>query len=174
MLPTPLWPPRLGQAEVENFHSPILGHHYVVRLQVPMGDARPVCGSQAFGDLRANVEYLAQWQLSSAQRGALHQLHYHVAIADIEDTKNIGVIQRSQNLGFLLKAGAAGRVASEVRGQNLQRNITPQPRVARPVDLAHAARAQRRDDFIRSEFVSRDERHVIRSLLASSTMRANW
>ena len=75
-----------------------------------MGDARSVRGSESFGDLRADVEHLPQRQLSPAQRGALHQLHHHVAIADVVDAEDIGVIERCQQAGFLLEACPPRRV----------------------------------------------------------------
>jgi hypothetical protein len=77
-----------------------------------VGDALPVCGSQSFGNLRANIEYFPQQQLSPAQRGALHQLHHDVAVADIENAEDIGVIERGQHAGFLIEASPPGRVAS--------------------------------------------------------------
>src|SRR5207244_681859 len=37
------------------------------------------------------------------------------------------------------------------RGQNLDCNVTAEPRVARAVDFAHAARAERGDDLVGAE-----------------------
>jgi hypothetical protein len=46
-----------------------------------------------------------------------------------------------------------------MRRQNLDRDRTLQPSISRAIDLAHAARAQRGDDFIRPEFRARGEGH---------------
>ena len=40
---------------------------------------------------------------------------------------------------------------SEFGGQDLHRNVAVEPRVARPVDLPHSARPDRRDDLIRPQ-----------------------
>ena len=41
--------------------------------------------------------------------------------------------------------------AENARGQYLDRNVTPEPRIARAVDLAHAAGADRRGDLVDAE-----------------------
>jgi len=44
--------------------------------------------------------------------------------------------------------------------QKLERDIALEPRVARPVDLSHAARSKRGDDLVRPDAKTRTERHV--------------
>ena len=57
------------------------------------------------------------------------------------------------------KPRAEGRVAGEVRRQDLDRDHAVQARVAGAVDLAHAPGAQRREDFVRTEPDSAVDRH---------------
>jgi hypothetical protein len=53
---------------------------------------------------------------------------------------------------FLLKAPQPLAVSGERLGQNFHRDIAPQPGVAGAIHFAHAARTQRRLDFVRAEF----------------------
>ena len=68
---------------------------------------------------------------------------------------DLWVIEHGQHAGFLLKARPPRRIAGEVRGQDLQRNIASEAGVASAVDLTHAASAQRRENFVRSEMSTR-------------------
>jgi hypothetical protein len=67
-------------------------------------------------------------------------------------------------LRFSLQPLPRGRVRRKICGKDLDRNIAPQSRVARPVHLAHAARAQRRDDLIWTECGTGFEPHDCREL----------
>ena len=49
---------------------------------------------------------------------------------------------------LVLESMEAAEVGRECRGQNLDRNITSEPRIACTVDLAHAARAEQRQDLV--------------------------
>ena len=54
-------------------------------------------------------------------------------------------------------------VLEELLQQNLQRNIAVELRVARPVDLAHPPRSQRREDFVRPQTDSGGKRQGLLS-----------
>jgi MoaA/NifB/PqqE/SkfB family radical SAM enzyme len=56
----------------------------------------------------------------------------------------------TEHLGLTPETGQAFRIGRERRGQDLQRDVAPQSRVARPVDLAHAAFAKLLQDSIRA------------------------
>ena len=62
-------------------------------------------------------------------------------------------------LRLALEALAELRVDGEMRRQHLDRDRALEPRVARPVDLAHPARADRRDDLVGAEPSAGTERH---------------
>jgi hypothetical protein len=51
-------------------------------------------------------------------------------------------------------------VVRERGGKNLDGDVASEPRIARAIDLAHAARADERDDFIRTEASAGREGHV--------------
>ena len=60
------------------------------------------------------------------------------------------MVQRRGRAGFLLESMEAIDVGRECGGQDLDRNVTPEPRIARTIDLAHAAGAERGHDLVRA------------------------
>ena len=61
------------------------------------------------------------------------------------------MVQRGGGARFLLEALQALGVGRERRGQDLDGDVAPEPRIARAIDLAHPARADGGEDFIRAE-----------------------
>jgi hypothetical protein len=59
------------------------------------------------------------------------------------DVRDVRMIQRREHLGFALKASQPVRIGGKQIRQKLQRDITPELRVARAIDLTHSARAER-------------------------------
>src|SRR5580704_7868261 len=74
----------------------------------------------------------------------------------------VGMIERRQNLGFALEAAHPVRIAEECHGQNFDRHVTFEHRVARAVNLAHAAWPKRHKR--NSDKFSRSARHPERAL----------
>jgi hypothetical protein len=73
------------------------------------------------------------------------------SLANIEDGENIRVIQRSRGAGFLLEATQTIGVGGKTDGQNLDGDVASEPRIARAIDFAHAARSDGGKDLVRSE-----------------------
>ena len=71
--------------------------------------------------------------------------------ADVVHRKDVGMVQRRGCVGLLLESTEAVGVGGKRGGQDLDRNVATQARVTRPIDLAHAARTQWSDDFVRAE-----------------------
>jgi hypothetical protein len=71
--------------------------------------------------------------------------------ADVVHRQDVRVVQCRRRAGLLLESMEAAEVGRECRGQNFDRNITSEPRIARTVHLAHAARAKGGDNFVRAE-----------------------
>jgi hypothetical protein len=63
----------------------------------------------------------------------------------------LGMTERCQKLCFPPEAGEPFAVGGEGLPQNLQRHVAIELRVAGAVDLAHAARANQRDDLVGAE-----------------------
>lgn len=53
-----------------------------------------------------------------------------------------------------------GKAIAEALAGKLDGHLAPHAGIAGPVHLAHTARASRRDDLIRAEFVTCRERHM--------------
>jgi hypothetical protein len=70
------------------------------------------------------------------------------------DRRDVRVIQRREGLGFTLEAREAVGVVRERLGQNLDRDVAIQLRVAGAEDLAHAAFADRRGDLVDAESIA--------------------
>jgi hypothetical protein len=78
---------------------------------------------------------------------------------DVVNGEDVGMVQCCYSPRFLLKAPQSLSVGSERHRENLDSDIAPQSRVASAIYLSHPARAQRRKDFIRTEFRARSEGH---------------
>ena len=74
------------------------------------------------------------------------------------------MIQRREHFGFALKTRQAIGIVRESGRQNLDGDVTLQACVTRAIHLAHAARAEHRVDFVRTETRTAFERHCVRIL----------
>src|SRR5207249_4769498 len=105
---------------------------------------------------------------------ALDELHHEggdaPALFEPVDRGDMGMIQRGERLRLPLEARDALGVAGERFGQDLDRDVAIQLVIAGAIDLAHAARAKRRDDLIRSETRAAYERHGIAVNIRPSTL----
>ena len=71
--------------------------------------------------------------------------------ADVVHGEDVRVVQRRRRAGFLLESMQAIDVGRKCRGKYFDRNITSESRIARPVDLTHAADAEHSLNLIRAE-----------------------
>ena len=72
----------------------------------------------------------------------------------------LGVIQRGEQFCFTLESRQSIGIARERVGQYFDRDLALQPRIFRVIHLAHAARAQERDDLISAESSAGGERLI--------------
>ena len=70
-----------------------------------------------------------------------------------------GMIERGEQLCFTLKSREPIGIARERVGQDFDRDLALQPRIFRAIHLAHAARAEKRDDLISAESSAGGEAH---------------
>ena len=70
-----------------------------------------------------------------------------------------------------LEADAALGARAHAFGQHLDRDVTVQPRIGGAIDLAHPARAEERDDLVRADSGSRNQRHECCTLSRSGKRR---
>ena len=80
-------------------------------------------------------------------------------VFDPVDRRDVGVIQRCEEPRLPLQPRETFRVGGESRRKSLDRDLAPQPRVPRPIDLAHPARAERSEDLVRAVLRAGRERH---------------
>ena len=150
---------RLGEPEVEHFDLAVRRQHDVRRLQIAVYDTLLVRGLQCLGDLQRERECLGNRQRAGfeflLERFALDQLHSEIqrALVFIEavDRRDIGVIQRCEQLGLAFESREAVLVACERARQRLDRDFTAELRVRRTIHFAHAAGAERSRDLVRPE-----------------------
>ena len=97
------------------------------------------------------------------QRRAVDQLHHERADAmrlfEPVDLRDVRMIERSQDLRFPFEAGEPFRIGREGLGQDFDGNVAMEFRVRRPIHLAHAARANERDDLVGAEANTGRKRH---------------
>src|ERR1700730_15194323 len=80
------------------------------------------------------------------------------------------MVERREHLCFALESRQPIRVGRKDVGKELDGNVAIELDVARAVDLAHAACAQRRQDFVRSEARASGLRHESRLILATERL----
>ena len=132
-----------------------------------MRDAAVVGRGQTAGYLDRIVDRCARGQRSPvhplAKRFAYEKLgddpRGAVVDADVMDRDDIRVIQAARRPGFLFEPALAIGIARECGRQDLDRHLPPQLRVARAIDLAHAADAETAQDFESADPIARREAH---------------
>ena len=70
------------------------------------------------------------------------------------DRADVRMVQRGEHPRFALEAREPIRIARHVARQNLDRDVPPELRVASPVHLPHAARAEQRLQVISAQGVT--------------------
>ncbi|HYM23527.1 MAG TPA: hypothetical protein VEU08_09970 [Vicinamibacterales bacterium] len=133
-----------------------------------MNDPLFVCGFEGFSDLLRDSQGFVDRQRASRdairQRRSLDQLHDECwrtgGILEAMDVRDVGMIQRREEPGLPLEPREAFAITCDGTGQDFDRDVTIELRVAGAVDLTHAARTERRQDFINAEACASCERHV--------------
>jgi hypothetical protein len=103
-------------------------------------------GAKPAADLHAPLDTLADGQRSLlqplAERLALDQLEDDVRKsvlgAEVVVGEDVRVVESGHRSGLLLEAAKTVGIARAVRGQDVERDVAAQPRVARAVDPAHS------------------------------------
>ena len=100
-------------------------------------------GREGVGDLDAVLERLVERELAPRETGGeglpvqiLHDEEIDaVLLPDVEQRADVRVRQRRDGAGLALETLAGGRVAGQVRRQDLEGDGAVQARISRPVDL---------------------------------------
>jgi hypothetical protein len=81
------------------------------------------------------------------------------------------MIQRGEHLRFTLKARHAFVIGGELRRDDFEGDVAAKLGVARAIDFAHSANAERRENFVRAELGDCWERHSRRIMQKRSAAR---
>ena len=159
----------LREAEVEDLDDAVLRDHHVLGLQVPVDDPGGVRLGEPVGDLAGDVEQTPGRKRAGPQdlpqRLPVDELHRDedrgVGGPDVVDRDDVVVIQSGGRARLLLEALVPVGIGGKLRRKHLDRDLAPQPRVPRAIDLAHPSGAERREDLVWAKFLSRNERHGV-------------
>ncbi len=128
---------------------------------------------QCFANLLCNRQSVCQRDRRFCdaidERRSFHQLHnkrmHAGGIFKTINRCNVRVIQRGQDFGFAFEPARAFCIASQRFRQDFERNLAPEFGVPGAIHLAHAAGAERGDNFIRPKFGPRGEPHTLRVII---------
>ena len=148
-----------GQAEVQQLGAGG-GQHDIAGLEIAVHNAGAVSFLQRIANLYAALQRLLQWKRpllqAEVQALALDVLHHQVVgsilASHIMQHANVGMIERGNRACFPLEALLGLEVGRKMRRQDFDRYSALQAGVASAIHFAHAARAQRRLNFIGPEF----------------------
>ena len=146
---------RLGQTEIQNLHLPVTREKQVLGLQIAVDDTFAVRGREATRDLADDVDGFPGRERRSqtgAKRVAFEELSGGISRpggqADIEDCEDVRMRERGHGSRFPLESRAPIGIVGDAGRQDLNRDVTPEPRVAGPIDLAHAACSEWSEDLV--------------------------
>jgi hypothetical protein len=150
---------RLCEPEVEHLDRAVLPDFDIGRLQVAVNDSpfvRRIKGvDHLASDRQGLVERNGAPRESVGERRPFHQFEDErldpVGFFNSIDSCDVRMVQRGEQLGLALKAQEAIRVICPRPKKDFDSNLSLQARVARTVDLAHAADPNRRKNFIGPE-----------------------
>jgi hypothetical protein len=138
----------LGQAEVEHLHRAVGLDLDVGWLQIAMGDAFLVGFTQRVTYLPCDTQGFFKGK-GSFRRLALDILHDQKVGTDVEETADVGVVERGDGPRLALET------LSELLVRSLDGDLATQARVLRQVDFAHAAGADLGNDLVGAEAFAR-------------------
>jgi hypothetical protein len=158
---------RLGDAEVEHLHDAVFAQLDVCRFEIAVNDLARMRGLEAGNDLVRNIECLVEAKGpcgdALSQRRTFDELHDDDRLAfdllEAMDRRDVGMIQRCEDLRLASEARQAVGIVREVLGQHLDGDVAIQARIAGAPDFAHAARTNLVYELERTEFCASSQGH---------------
>ena len=151
--------PVLATPKSRIFAWPSVVMNRLAGFEIAVHDAVVVRRGEAPRNLRAIIGHLTGGQGAAAkprlQRLAPEQLAHNVGRAvgraDVVHGQDVRMIERGCRACFLLEPPEPIGIGPELLREQLHRDVAAETRIASAIHLAHAARAERRGDFIRAE-----------------------
>jgi hypothetical protein len=113
---------------------------------------------QRFGDLLREAQRLIERQ-RTLEILTFHQFHHQGVLFQPVNSRDIRMVERRQHLRLALEASHAIAVAGENVWQDLQRHLAFELGIASAIHFTHSPRADRSEDLIGPEPVTRGEPH---------------
>ena len=154
----------LRQTEVDHFHPAVGEQDDVCRLQIAMDDAFFVGRVQCVRDLPRDRQRVADRNGSQGtvfrprqslrERLSFDELEdegvHAISIFEAVDGPDVRMIERSERARLALEACMPVGIGGEAGGQDLDRDVATELRVARAINFAHPARSEQGSNFVRS------------------------
>jgi hypothetical protein len=157
---------RFREAEVEHLHRAVGPQLDVGWLEIAVDDALVVRGAKRIGDLAGNGERFVDRERPLldplGQRRSVHHLEDERSVA-VErfhpiDRGDIRMIEGGEHLRFAFEPGEAVRIVGDRRQENLDGDVTIEPRVAGAIHRAHSAFTECCEDFECAQAGARGQR----------------
>ena len=160
---------RLRETEVEHFHRAIVANLDVRRLEVAVHDALRVRGFERLRNLSRDRQRLVWrdrpgrdpigegWPLDHLE----HERRYMIGRLEAVDRRDVGMIQRREQIRFAGEARPPFGITGEELRQNLEGDVSRQVAVACPIHFSHAASTDERDDLVGSQADAGREAHDV-------------
>ncbi len=132
--------------------APAGGHQNIAGFQIAMENPLGMRGFQSSGDLQSRSHGVG-FGHGPLEGRAFDILEHQIIRADVVNLADVRMVERRDGSGFLLETRAM------VTFQPFDGDVTIQTRVSGSIDFAHAARANRRKNLIRAEFIACGKGH---------------
>ena len=151
---------RFRETEVQDFDLSLPRHFDVRRFQIAVHDAFLVRLFERIGNLARDVTRLVKRQRSPFQTLgeilSLNELEHEegmtVGFLEPMDRRDVGVIQRREDVRLAAKPREAFFIVGELSGQDFDGDVAAKLGVPGPIHFPHAAGANELDDRVRAEF----------------------
>ena len=159
----------LRDAEVQDLRGAGLGQEDVLGLEIAMDQPARVRGHQAARQGGGDAAGVGRGDRPSADRRSQglaveqfrDQVRATVRHPHVEHLDDVGVVERCGDPRFLQEPLDRVPIAAFRAGQRLERDVSTEPRIGRPVDVSHSATSQQRHDPVRSDRGAFRERGLV-------------
>ncbi len=134
----------LRQAEIEHLGFPARRDDHIRRFDIPMNDAFGMGRLQRIGNVHGVLHGILD-RRRHAWRPPFDVLHDKIIRPDIVERADVRMIQSGDGAGLALET------FSELRGGSFDGYVAAEAAVTCTIHLAHASRADRGKDFVRTE-----------------------